>query len=219
MKQIVEHLQLLSTLDSRGQFDLIYNLGYTNSSFRKILEATHSLFNRKRIEANRHKVTIGDSQYTVTEILRKLLHDNIASITINSEIYFIIYKLNSESIPQSMRNKLKDSLEYTPMHQRFVTSSFTKTCGFCGETSNTDICFRCKGKILKFTEYRRESFEVPVNYFNFTKFIEGEFELKYKDWRITRGGDKLNYKLVQELYESVREDYELPFVEYQLRIL
>ncbi len=219
MKQIVEHLQLLSTLDSRGQFDLIYNLGYTNSQFRKILEATHTLFNRKRIEANKPKVTIGESTYTIIEIIRKLLHDNISGITINSDIYFIIYKLNSESIPQTMRNKLQQALEYTPMHQRFTTSAFTKTCGFCGETSNTDICFRCKSKILKFTEYRRESFEVSVNYFNFTKFVEGEFEFKYKDWIITRSNDKLIYRLVQELYESDREDYELPFIEYQLRIL
>lgn len=89
----------------------------------------------------------------------------------------------------------------------------------CGVISNTEVCFRCHNKIVEFTEYRRESFEVPINYFNFKQFTQGCFELKYKDWEITKDSNKITYTLVQELYGSLMEDYELPFVEYQKQIL
>jgi hypothetical protein len=61
---------------------------------------------------------------------------------------------------------------------------------------------------------------VPVNYLNFKEFVEDtRFVLRYKDWAIEKVQGKLIFTLVNILFDSIREDYELPFIENQKVIL
>ncbi len=218
MKQIVEHLQLMDQLPRKGKFDLLFNLGYINSNVLKILEFTHNATNRRVIEDNRLKVTVSNSSYPIIEVLRKLTHTGITGITIPSDMYYVIYKLNSEAVPQSMRENLQEALGYTIATTRVTMSAYTKECTLCGTTSSMDICWRCRNQLIGYTEFRRDNFEVPVTYLNFKKISEGSFSFLYKDWKITRDGEVILYELQDSLYDSLREDYSLPIVEYQKQI-
>jgi hypothetical protein len=43
-------------------------------------------------------------------------------------------------------------------------------------------------------------------------------EYRYKDWTIVKRKEGIKFELGTELFNSVREDYPLPFIEYQLSI-
>jgi len=219
MKQVVEYLQLLSGLDRTAQFDLICSI--MNTDVRHILEATHYKANRVRISSLKVVCGIRATSSTTLDVIRKLLYENPTTIGMTSELYYVLFKLNSDSIPQSTRDMLQETLRYSPMSTKTVRSTrYTKKCDFCGGVTTTEVCYRCKHNIFEYTNSRRESFEVPVNYLNFKEFIEDtRFVLGYKDWAIEKVQGKLMFTLLNTLLDSVREDYELPFVENQKVIL
>jgi hypothetical protein len=219
VKQVVEYLQLLNGLDRTAQFDLICRI--MNTDVRHILEATHYKANRVRISSLKGICGIRATSSTTLDVIRKLLYENPTTIGMTSELYYVLFKLNSDSISQSTRDMLQETLGYVPMATKTVrTSRSTKKCDFCGAMTTTDICYRCKYNIFEYTNSRRESFEVPVNYLNFKEFVEDtRFVLRYKDWAIEKVQGKLIFTLVNILFDSIREDYELPFIENQKVIL
>jgi hypothetical protein len=223
MKQIVEHLQLLSGLTRRQSFDLLFNLAYINTDFKYLLSVTHDTATRARLLANKDKVVIADSTYSLREALDKLRLSGLTKITIPTDIYYIIYKV-ADGISQSLREDLRNSLGYSvyPV-EIFIPPKELKECHVCSYTSTKDICKSCTDKLKAFTEYRRESFKLSINYLNFniksSINLDSSFSLRYKDWEIRKEGEEVTYTLTSTLFESTREDYPLPFEEYRLRIV
>lgn len=219
MKQIVEQLQLLGILTKIAQFDLICRI--MNTDIRHILEATHYKANRLRINNLKDTCSIRDVNTSTLNILRKFLYEATDTISITSDMYYVIFTLSSERIPQSTRDMLQDTFKYTPMVTRKTrTTRNTMDCALCGVVTNTEVCSKCKHEIFAYTNSRRESFSVPVDYLNFRRFVEDTtFSIRYKDWNIEKAPGTLVFTLVPTLFDSIREDYTLPFIEEQKLIL
>jgi len=217
---MIEYLQLLEESSIKERYNILFNLGYTYKDIKLVLSYTHNPDTRKAILDNKDKVSIGPTKYSYKGTLDNIICA-VYFLTIPSEMYYVIFLLASNIIPQTTRDKLQEVLGYTPVTLKVTSrvSAWTTTCSLCGVVSTKELCWRCVQELIEYTEFRRENFIVPITYLNFKKFIDKPFNFRYKDWEILRTGSTIYYVLKQELYESIREEYPLPFIEYQKAIL
>jgi len=222
LPKVSEHLNLLSSLNSKQRFDILFNLGHVYKDFKELLGLTHSSTTRNRLEKLKSLglVSLGEPK---TGSLKFRLADLLTGrqVTLNSHEQHIVFTLvESPYITNSLRSKLKESLNYVLEAPKEVT---TYPCAICSYASTGSICLSCKRNIIAFTNSRRESFTVPINYLNFnirgTINLEGAFDFDYKDWSICKYNDKIVYTLLPKLLEGTEPiQYDLPFVENQRTI-
>ncbi len=221
MQELVDKLSLIHVLSRRQVFELLLDMANTSKDFSRALSITHTKSVRTTIKANNYKSLLGSSNKTLSEALEKLSNPNTRSVTLSSNLRYLVYTLCDEVIPKGTRAKLAEALGYTIPTSSKVNNK--TPCTLCTRpTAKGDLCNSCKGQVLEFVEARRETFTVPVTFLNFkVDELDADtwFTLDFKDWSISKDNGIIAYNLKSALYNSPREDYTLPFVEYQKAIL
>lgn len=222
MEEIAKHLQLLDGKTRKQTFDILFNLGNINSEFRYLLSVCHAEKLRERLRGAYNSIIVAPSNYGLKEAIT-LLIARPKKVTISSELVYIIYKIVGHQITPSMYTNLQTALGYDIQYIREAKAlpNNLQQCNICGKLNAQDVCRNCTGILEEFTEYRRESFYVPINYFNFQGVSEGEFSWQYKDWLIERilGSPEISFELLTEYQMDNPEQYPLPFIEYQRKSL
>jgi rubrerythrin len=225
MEEIASRLSLLPSLSKSHRIELLFTLAVNSKEFIELLALTHMSSTRKAINHARshdNSVKLGlPSGKLLTRLEHLLQHSK--QILLSSAEYMIVFTLASdEYITQSMREQLKHHLSYTPVLVKPEKVLVSK-CKICGYPCNGILCLSCGRKNIEFTKFRREHFVVPVNYLNYNIRndidLESYFNYRYKDWDITKYKSTVSFKLVSDLYNSDREDYQLPFPDYQIAIV
>jgi len=219
---IAKHLQLLDGKTRKQSFDILFNIGNISTHFRYLLSVTHSEHQRDKLKAAYELIElVAHPVYSLRETITRLLERRRTKVT--ADMVYVIYKIVNHQITPSMYTNLQASLGYTVQYDR-INKSTPKdlySCAVCGKLNTLEVCKVCSTTLEEFTEYRRESFQVPINHFNFLGVAEGEFSYKYKDWVIGRieRTPVVYFELLDEYIMEAPEQYPLPFTEYQKEIL
>jgi hypothetical protein len=222
MEEIAKHLQLLDGKTRKQSFDILFNLGNISKDFRYLLSVCHAEKLRDRLRGAYNSIIVAPSSYDLKEAIN-LLIARPKKVTISQEIVYIIYKIVEGAITPSMYTNLQAALGYDIQWVRETKPlpNDLQACNICGKLNPKEVCRNCTSILEEFTEYRRDSFQVPINYFNFQGVSSGEFSMRYKDWAISRaeGSSEISFELLKEWQMEVPEQYPLPFEEYQKKIL
>lgn len=93
-------------------------------------------------------------------------------------------------------------------------------CPICGRFGRNQVCHECRAGLYEFTEFRVESFKIPLTKENFSGMIYPKQpktmpKLLYRNWCLTLEDDCLTGGYLRS---SISGPYQpcLPFIEYQL---
>lgn len=222
IEQIAKHVQLLDGKTRAETFEILFNLGHIYKDFRYLLSVTHSGHLKARLTRAYDSIIVAPSKYTLKEAIQLLLADP-KKVTLPQEIVYTIYKLVGHNITLSTYTKLQESLGYVVQHIKETNElpRLSMLCGICGRLNTKGVCGGCRKILEAFVDYRRDSFTIPINHFNFQKVSSGTFSMPYKDWSISRssGSSTVYFDLLQDYTMGTPEEYPLPFPEYQKEIL
>lgn len=220
--QVSTHLTLLPQLSRKEVYDLLFNLGYHHKQFKQLLAFTHSPSIQKKLLELKPNVKLQEATSPLHSRLSRLLDGY--NISLNTYEYHVLYTLvDSPYITKATRESLRVALEYIP-YAPAGSDKQASPCVVCGHPTSNGFCLSCIRKIHEYTEYRRESFRVPVNYINFNirNYVNttGYHQITYMDWLITKRASEVEFVLLNTLPDGVGMiQYPLPFVDYQKEYL
>ena len=172
---------------------------WTSDKLRKLRESLHIIEGNQvssDIDVLLSKVIRGDLPDSITseatfEILTFLLSPLSFGITIDSLFNLL------KSYPMSLGEAYREL--NLVIHEDTDTVEEVKPCGVCGRimksTKNTSgVCSSCLSLAYHYTIFRRGTFDVPLNIWNFTKFDglnNTEVSFNILDYKVSKENDSL----------------------------
>ena len=217
---IYEHLALLDDpqLSSRQVTNILFNLGNISRHFKKLLATANSMRDRKAFESNLGKIRVVniESSERLSGKAKKVILGNPVVMS-HEEVFIIKTVFLNERITQNIRTNLRLQLGYSA--ESLVLDEFEQ-CPICSRITKQGVCSTCKERLRAFTEYRRESFEIPINFLNFSlpsglPLSSQPVNYSYQDWDFFMDPDMLKIYAVLVDREVGMVQYPLPIVDYQ----
>lgn len=221
MDKIAAYLELLQGMPYNEVVALLVYVAQHSKDFKELLSVTHLASNRLLLSRTSNAQIRPMSGSFISRLHRFIQKERVG---FSSYEYFVLFTvIRSPLITRKVRDSLLQILDYEVKVIGNTRDTIKSgTCAICTYPTSSLLCKSCAIRNIRYTEYRRESFVVPINYLNYnirdSINVDTPMEYRYKDWTIVKRKEGIKFELGTELFNSVREDYPLPFIEYQLSI-
>jgi hypothetical protein len=217
---ISEQLTLLdSNISAFKVTELLTNLAMEYPDFLEVLALGHSRGSRKVMETTKTRIRLGNDNTSLVAKVKNLLFGN-HTILSPVENHIIMSVFFHPRLTDTVRSNVQQQLGYViPDHR---PSAELMECAICGFPQTKSVCQSCREKLRAYTQYRCQSFTIPINHLNFNIRscinTQGSFVTLWTSWEFHKNpGD--GYVKARPIAPGYKVQLELPFPDYQKTIV